>query len=112
MDVEAYSRALPPHDASVPNIPSEGARLCPAMLAGHNWPYKGAHRAAIFLDASLLHSEYCVKQMPIYTALCEAATTTWTIVETQSRRFAELDTDLQCRTKQSLAVLSARIRRV
>ena len=34
MEVEAYSRALPPHDASVPNKPSEGALLCPAMPAG------------------------------------------------------------------------------
>ncbi len=33
-DVEAYSSALPPQEASVPKIPSDGARLCPAILAG------------------------------------------------------------------------------
>lgn len=28
---EAYSSALPPHEARVPNIPSDGAGVCPAI---------------------------------------------------------------------------------
>lgn len=34
IEVEAYSSALPPHDASVPKIPSDDVLSCPAMLAG------------------------------------------------------------------------------
>lgn len=46
---EAYSNALPPHDAKVPNMPSDGARVCPAIgntadgwaSASKNWQQSG-----------------------------------------------------------------------
>ncbi len=84
-------------------MPSHAGRSHPATL-------KGAHWAAIMSVASLLHSEYRVKQMPTHTALYTAAITTSTIAETPAGDLQSSTLICSVRTKQSLAVLSARIR--